>query len=189
VAVDAAQMLVTIGARMDGLDAGLASMDRKLSQSARGAEQHTSRIASAFGRASRNILAYGGLATIGVVVGGVVRNAMSLEKTLSSLAAVSGATGKQMTAFKHQAVAASMSTKFSSTEAASAMVELAKGGVAVGQIGPSLKGVARDGRSWRHRRRRRSDGRRQRDEPVRDQRQGRDARRRRVRDRRERDDG
>jgi TP901 family phage tail tape measure protein len=71
------------------------------------------------------------------VAGGLIyatKKAADFEEQLSSLGAVSDASGKQMERFRKQALKAGADTKFSALEAAQAQTELAKGGLSVQQI-------------------------------------------------------
>jgi TP901 family phage tail tape measure protein len=63
-----------------------------------------------------------------------VKKAADFEQQISSLGAVSEASGRQMERFRKQAMKAGADTKFSALEAAEAQTELAKGGLAVRQI-------------------------------------------------------
>lgn len=63
-----------------------------------------------------------------------VKFAADFEKQMSSLGAVTEASGKTMDAFRRQALKAGADTAFSASEAAQAQIELAKGGVNASDI-------------------------------------------------------
>lgn len=75
------------------------------------------------------------------VAGGVVKLAAEFDKQMSEVAAVSGATGKQLTQLREAAIQAGKATQYSATEAAKAEAELAKAGLTTSQIlGGALNG-------------------------------------------------
>lgn len=71
---------------------------------------------------------------LGVGLAKSVKTAADFEQQMSSLGSVSGASGRQMDRFRKQALKAGMDTAFSAREAATAQVELAKGGLSVQNI-------------------------------------------------------
>lgn len=91
------------------------------------------------GRALRKMAL--GAGAVGVLgIGYAVKAAASFEKQMSSLGAVSNATGKQMDAFRKQAMKAGADTMYSAKQAAEAQTELAKGGLSATEIlGGGLK--------------------------------------------------
>jgi TP901 family phage tail tape measure protein len=79
-----------------------------------------------------------GAAAVGV--GFMVKKAADFEQQISTLGAVTNASGRQMEQFRRQAIKAGADTKFSALQAAQAQTELAKGGLSVQQImGGGLK--------------------------------------------------
>lgn len=65
---------------------------------------------------------------------GVIKSAADLEKTLSAVQAVSGATDKQMNTLRETALQLGSNTAFSANEIAGAMEDLAKAGITVEDI-------------------------------------------------------
>jgi TP901 family phage tail tape measure protein len=65
---------------------------------------------------------------------GVVKSAADLEKTLSAVQAVSGATDAQMARLRETALALGSDTAFSANEIAAAMEDLAKAGISIEDI-------------------------------------------------------
>lgn len=79
-----------------------------------------------------------GMTTMGLLgvaaFAGVVKSAADLEKTLSAVQAVSGATDAQMRVLRETALTLGSTTAFSAEEIASAMEDLAKAGISVEEI-------------------------------------------------------
>lgn len=107
-----------------------------------------SREAGAFGKRigghTRSLVRFaataGGVAGVGSALAGIVKVGAEFEKQMSTLASVTNASGKEMAAFKKQAIDAGIRTKFSAKQAAEAQTELAKGGLSVKNImGGGLK--------------------------------------------------
>jgi TP901 family phage tail tape measure protein len=78
-------------------------------------------------------------AVIAAGLGLAAKTAIDFEHEISAIGAVSGATGPQLDAFRKKALQLGADTKFSASEAATAMEELAKAGVSVPDI---LNGAA-----------------------------------------------
>ncbi|MEQ1787332.1 MAG: phage tail tape measure protein [Acidimicrobiales bacterium] len=97
------------------------------------------------GRADLDNLGRGALLMGGVMLAGfgaAANAAMGFDKQLSELAAVSSATGAEMSALRQQALDAGAATVFSAAEAAQAQTELAKAGVSTADImGGALTGA------------------------------------------------
>lgn len=84
-----------------------------------------------------------GAAALGISAGLAiaVKTAMDFDKQMSEVAAVSGATGKQMGLLRQQALDAGAATAFSASEAATAQAELLKAGVSTADVmGGALTG-------------------------------------------------
>jgi TP901 family phage tail tape measure protein len=84
----------------------------------------------------------GAAVAVGAGFADAVRTAMRFEDTMQNVAAVSGATAKELKALKDQALDLGASTKFSAQEVAAAQVELAKAGIQVKDVlGGALQGT------------------------------------------------
>src|SRR5215212_1391464 len=97
-----------------------------------GLDKATRRGEQSFGRLKKGVA----VAAAGVA-GGVltmVNTAADFEQQMSSLGSVTNASGRQMRAFRAQALDAGAATKFSASEAAAAQIELAKGGLSIANI-------------------------------------------------------
>lgn len=93
----------------------------------RGLDSDMSKAAGTIGKAG---LAIGGIGVVAVAGFGLaVKAAQGFEKGLSAIEAVSGATGDQMEGVRKKALKLGADTKFSASEAASAMEELVKAGI------------------------------------------------------------
>lgn len=93
-------------------------------------------------------VAAAGLAVVGVaggaLVGGLgaaVGMASSFQSVISEVGAVSGASGTELQGLSDLALQLGSTTAFSASEAAQAMAELAKGGIAVGDMAAVLPGT------------------------------------------------
>lgn len=139
--MNAAEMYVDVKVRLDNLESGLSRMDSRLAASAKKGARHANTMDGAFAKVGRRLAMLGGGLAVGGGLAALGRNAMNLEKQMSQLAAVTGATGAQMKALETIASKATRGTAYSAVDAAQAMTELAKGGIAVSQIGPALKGT------------------------------------------------
>ena len=85
----------------------------------------------------KGMVAVGGLAVAGFAL--AVKTSADFEKRISAIGAVSGATGKELDSIRDKALQLGKDTKFSASEAAVAMEELAKAGVSTSDI---LNGAA-----------------------------------------------
>lgn len=125
------------GVAMRGAQSQMEASEKRMTTSA----QRTSASLHAIGHAAK-VGAGAGILGLGAVIAGSVKKAADFEQQLSSLGAVSNATGKQMAAMRKQAMAAGAATKFSALDAAKAQTELAKGGLSVQKIlSGGLKGA------------------------------------------------
>jgi TP901 family phage tail tape measure protein len=103
-------------------------------------------IDSATGRQRRAFNSLGQTATVAGVAmvagfGMAVKAAADFDKAMSKVAAVSGASGKELGALRKAALDAGRDTKFSATQAANAVSELTKAGIKTSDIlGGALKG-------------------------------------------------
>jgi TP901 family phage tail tape measure protein len=88
-------------------------------------------------KTSRNLALFGGVIAAGFAV--AANSAISFEKRLSAIQAVSGATAEQMDLLSKKALQLGADTKFSASEAALAMEELVKSGISVEDV---LNGAA-----------------------------------------------
>jgi hypothetical protein len=83
-------------------------------------------------------LAFGAVSVGALAVGagliGAVSSASSFQAIISEVGAVSGATGSELNSLSGLALKMGKETSFSANEAATAMAELAKGGIAVADM-------------------------------------------------------
>lgn len=88
-------------------------------------------------KTSRNLALFGGVIAGGFAV--AAASAISFEKRMSAIEAVSGATAAEMDLLSKKALQLGADTKFSASEAATAMEELVKAGLSVDEV---LNGAA-----------------------------------------------
>lgn len=161
-ALDAGSVFATLGGRFN--PAGFVAFDGAMKKSKAGADAMASGLvvagkkghqaldgmAMASARTSRamSVMSKGavfaagaGVAVLGVAMAKSVVKAMTFEKQMKSLGAVSSASARQMKAFEKQALALGASTGMGATKAAQALTELAKGGVAAKDMGAALRGT------------------------------------------------
>jgi TP901 family phage tail tape measure protein len=93
------------------------------------------------GRGLDSVGSKAGIAGLAVAagIGLAVNSAVSFEKQISAIGAVSGASGKELDAFRKKALQLGADTQFSASEAAQAMEELSKAGISTTDI---LNGAA-----------------------------------------------
>jgi TP901 family phage tail tape measure protein len=148
----AARLFIEIGANVSGAMAGMKATDAQLKKTAATAEASNARIVRSQKRSGASMVGYGktaskaalgvggAAAAVGIGVAVAAKSAANFEAQMSTLQAVSRASGRQMTQFEKQAMSAGAATKFSALEAAQAQTELAKGGMSVRDImGGGLK--------------------------------------------------
>lgn len=97
----------------------------------------TERTAASLDKTSRNLALFGGVIAGGFAV--AAASAVSFEKRMSAIEAVSGATAAEMDLLSKKALQLGADTKFSASEAALAMEELVKAGLSVDDV---LNGAA-----------------------------------------------
>lgn len=128
--MQAGELYVEIGARLEGLERGLARSEQMLQRTTRSMDAHSR-------RANKSLALIGsGLALYGVerAMMGMVNSAATLDKTLAQLRAVTGANAAQMDVFRKAALQAGTTTAYSVNQAAEAQVALAKAGMTTAQI-------------------------------------------------------
>jgi TP901 family phage tail tape measure protein len=128
-AITAAELVVRVGADTSDAESGLKSFGSKM-------KGMTSSLAGVGGVLSATI----GAPLIGLGVS-AVKTAATFERSMNVLGQVSGATGKQLQQMSDQALQLGADTVFSSNEAASGMVELAKAGMTTAQVMDAIPGV------------------------------------------------
>lgn len=111
---------------------GIAQTNTKLATT-QGTLEKTAKAGHRMGRGIETGLKIGAGAAA-VAIGAAVKVGMDFERQLSSLGAVSGASGKQMEVLERQALKLGESTAFTAKEVGVAQTELAKGGLSVKQI-------------------------------------------------------
>lgn len=119
---DVAELQVVVGADISDAEKGLTSLGKQVNDFSTTVGK-TLAIASA-----------AGFAAFGAAVGGAVTEAMSFEKTMSGVAAVTGATADEMANLSKLALQLGADTSFSAQEAASGIEELSKAGVGMADI-------------------------------------------------------
>ncbi|SFT04065.1 phage tail tape measure protein [Marininema halotolerans] len=136
--------------RMNQAQAGLLGYRSQLSRVNRDLEKQGSavgRLRNHYGRLKGQALdASMGLATgaagMAVAIGSAVKKAADFEEQLSSVKAVTGATSEEMAQFKALSIEMGAKTKYSASEAAQGIEELAKAGLSTSQIlNGGLKGA------------------------------------------------
>lgn len=117
----------------DGFTAGLNQASGALGSFVRNADGHMTGLRNTVAAVSGAMVAGFGLA---------VAASMEFEASMSAVAAVSGATGREMDKLKDQAISLGAETVFSATEVAKAQEELLKAGVSTADVlGGALKGT------------------------------------------------
>jgi phage-related protein len=132
---------------MAGYDLGTARGVIKIGYDPAGisqAEKGLDSVSKKSGSTSRNfskgakVMALGGIG-IAAGIGLAIKTAANFEEQISGISAVSGATGPQLDALRNKALQLGKDTKFSASDAASAIEELVKAGISVPDV---LNGAA-----------------------------------------------
>lgn len=121
----AADLKVHVGADVADAEKGLAGIDRRINSFA-------ASIGGVARAAGTSFVAVG--ATVAAGLGVSVKTAADFEQTMSQVSAVTGETGAALNKLSDLALDLGAKTSFSSQQAAEAMAELAKGGVATADI-------------------------------------------------------
>jgi len=130
---------VRFSALMGGFTGPLAAAGGAVNRFGRTIDSSTGRQRQAFNRLGQ----VGSVAALAMVGGFAlaVKAAADFDKAMSKVAAVSGASGKELGALRKAALDAGRDTKFSATQAADAVSELTKAGIKTADIlGGALKG-------------------------------------------------
>jgi TP901 family phage tail tape measure protein len=130
---------VRFSALMGGFTGPLAAAGGAVNRFGRTVDDATGRQRRAFQRLGQT----GQIAGIAMVAGFglAIKAAADFDKAMSKVAAVSGASGKELGALRKAALDAGRDTKFSATQAADAVSELTKAGIKTSDIlGGALKG-------------------------------------------------
>jgi len=128
-AAPAAVLSILVKANTGAATTGLIRINQQLADT----DKHGKKVARTLETVAKGVALVGA----GAAVGGIIyatKKAADFEQQLSSLGAVTEASGKQMERFRKQALKAGADTKFSALEAAQAQTELAKGGLKTSQI-------------------------------------------------------
>lgn len=97
-----------------------------------GLDKSSTRTAVNLDKTARNLALFGGVIAAGFAV--AANSAISFEKQMSAIEAVSGATAQQMDLLSKKALQLGADTKFSASEAGLAMEELVKAGLSVEEV-------------------------------------------------------
>lgn len=131
---------VELGADLGRLTSGLNQARRQTASMAGDIEKtataSTNKLGLAFGTIGKVAggIALGGVAALGVGLGVATRSAMTFERTMSGVKAVSGATAQEMEQLSRLALQLGKDTAFSASEAAAGIEELVKGGLTIPDI-------------------------------------------------------
>ena len=146
-----------LGSQMESISGRIQTLQRRMADAPRGMSEAQRRAMrdelrglqdqhAALGRQRQSLQRVGQAATIAGVAmvagfGYAVKAAADFDKSMSKVAAVSNATGKDLGALRKAAIDAGRDTQFSATQAADAEGELAKAGISVKDIlGGALRG-------------------------------------------------
>lgn len=144
VSTEVASAYVSLTANTAALTTGLAAAEAKVRGFASAADSHAARASRSFaamGVAMKRGLVASGIAA-GVALVSAVKTAADFETQLSDLNSVVGTNSRGLDALREQALKYGAATKYSASEAASAQIELAKGGLSAAQIlGGALPGA------------------------------------------------
>ena len=129
----AGSILVKLGVDLAAFEKGMNDANNKMDQMGQALADAGQQIGMAFGAVS---------AAIGAGLAASVKKAADFEQGLSTIKAVSGATGEEMTRMKELALQMGADTKYSAGEAAKGIEELIKAGVSMEDIvNGGLKGA------------------------------------------------
>jgi TP901 family phage tail tape measure protein len=123
----------------------LKDLDQSMARTAAQAEKRSGGIASSFSKAGKALAVVGtvgvaGVAGLALGLGSAVRTAAGFQQSLADVGAATGATADEMKAMRQEALGIGRDTSLSASAAVTAMGELVKSGVAVGDV---VGGVAR----------------------------------------------
>lgn len=140
-ATDIAKLVVQLEAQSSKLQRDLDRANSKLDKFGNQADRVGKRVSGALSAAGRGLVgALGGLAVAGTFAS-IVREVSAVEKQLSAVAAVTGASASELERLELTARKLGASTRFSASEAASGMEFLGRAGFETNEIISALPGL------------------------------------------------
>ncbi|WP_435081448.1 phage tail tape measure protein [Clavibacter michiganensis] len=125
-------VFVTIGAKVDGFITGLKKAQEQTTQFSNKLAVHVQKNEQAFTTAGTGLLALGGIGVL--AAGAAIAKYAEFDKAMSEVQAATHSAADEQNVLRQAALKAGASTKYSATEAAGAIEELAKAGISTADI-------------------------------------------------------
>ncbi|RII94561.1 phage tail tape measure protein [Clavibacter californiensis] len=125
-------VFVTIGAKVDGFITGLKKAQEQTTQFSNKLAVHVQKNEQAFTTAGTGLVALGGVGVL--AAGAAIAKYAEFDKAMSEVQAATHSAAEEQNVLREAALEAGASTKYSATEAAGAIEELAKAGISTADI-------------------------------------------------------